>query len=213
MFTGIIEEVGKVRRIERFGMASKLSINCQTILNGLEKGFSVAINGVCLTVVNLGRDFFEVDVVEETLRRSNLSKLNVGNLVNLERALKVGDRFNGHIVQGHIDTTGKIVKIVPETVGKLFYFEFPEEFTKLVVDKGSIAVDGISFTIINVKSNVFSVSVIPYTFEKTNFKERNVGDIVNLEFDIIGKYILHSLTKEEKVRTSGVLQQFYEQPY
>ncbi|ROL57459.1 riboflavin synthase [Bacteroidetes/Chlorobi group bacterium Naka2016] len=212
MFTGIIEEIGKVLNISRIGNSVRLRIGVDKIIDGLKNGDSVSVNGACLTVVNLGRNFFEVDAVEETVSKTNLGRLNAGGFVNLERARMFNDRIDGHIVQGHIDTTGKIEKIVSAQVSKFFFISFPKEFKEFVVPKGSIAIDGISLTIVEVGESWFSVSIIPYTIENTTLKNRKVGDIVNLEFDILGKYVVNFLKIHNRSGSSSIFDQFYEQP-
>ncbi|SMP16977.1 riboflavin synthase alpha chain [Desulfurobacterium pacificum] len=188
MFTGLVEEVGKVKSIEKSG--SLLKVECEKVIEDAREGDSIAVNGVCLTVIEIGKNFLSFDVSPETLRRSNLSKLKAGSAVNLERALKVGDRLGGHILQGHVDTVVRVVGIRREKGGFYrFTFELPYNFRTLVVEKGSIGIDGISLTVAEVKGNTFSVAVIPHTYENTNLKERKVGDRVNVEFDIIGKYV------------------------
>lgn len=213
MFTGIIEEIGKIQTVTKIGNSLRLRIGVKKLADGMKLGDSLSVNGACLTVVNLGRDFFEVDAVEETVRKTNLGLLTNGSFVNLERARKFDDRIDGHIVQGHIDTTGKIERIITAQVSKLFYISFPPQFNIFVVSKGSIAVDGISLTIVDVESNIFSVSIVPFTIENTTLKFRKVGDIVNLEFDIIGKYVTNYLRNQAKSSPPSILDQFYEQPY
>ncbi|WP_456419680.1 riboflavin synthase [Thermovibrio sp.] len=189
MFTGLVEEVGKVREIKKSSKGAKLKVECKSVLEGTKIGDSIAVNGVCLTVVELGENFLSFDISYETLRRSSLSLIKPGSPVNLERALKLGDRLGGHILQGHVDTTTKITAIKREGEGYTFTFKLPKEYTHLVVEKGSIGIDGISLTIANTFPDSFTVAVIPHTFEKTNLKFKKPGDVVNLEFDIIAKYV------------------------
>ncbi len=188
MFTGLVEEVGKIKSVERGG--SLLKIECSKVIEDVKEGDSVAVNGVCLTVVAVGDNCLSFDVSSETLKRSNLSRLRTGSAVNLERALRVGDRLGGHILQGHVDTVVRVLGMRRERGGFYrFLFELPYNFRTLVVEKGSIGIDGISLTVAEVKGNAFSVAVIPHTYENTNLRERKVGDRVNVEFDIIGKYV------------------------
>lgn len=189
MFTGIVEEVGKVKSIVQRGKARIFTISSKKLLNEIKVGDSVSVNGVCLTVFEKGKDSFKVEAVEETIKKTNLGELKVGDPVNLELALKLGERLGGHIVQGHIDTTGMVKSIKKLENSWIFEIKFPSEFRKYLIPKGAIAVDGISLTIAELDRDKFKVSIIPYTFDNTNFKFRKVGDRVNLEFDLFGKYI------------------------
>jgi len=189
VFTGIVEEVGKVKGIKKGSKSSKLTIKCRVVLEGTRVGDSIAVNGVCLTVVEIGRELLTFDVSYETLKRTTLSLLKPGESVNLERALRLGDRLGGHILQGHVDTTTKVTSIKREGEGYRFSFKLPKEYSHLVVEKGSIGIDGISLTVAELLPDSFSVAVIPHTFENTNLKFKRSGSLVNLEFDIIGKYV------------------------
>ncbi len=189
MFTGLIEEVGTVKKIRKGGKGALLSVRCSKVLEGTKIGDSVAVNGVCLTVVEMGKEYLSFFVSNETLQRSNLGELRPKTPVNLERALKIGDRFGGHIVQGHVDTVTKITGIKREGESYRFIFRLPEKFSHLLIEKGSIAIDGISLTVASLKTDTFSVAVIPHTYENTNLKWKRTGDTVNVEFDLIGKYI------------------------
>ena len=150
---------------------------------------SVAHNGCCLTVEKMENGFYEVTAIDETLRKTNLGELKIGDKLNLERCMKIGDRLDGHIVQGHVDGTGKCIQKNAMDGSTVFSFEFPSEFSSLIVEKGSICVNGVSLTAFDCKENKFSVAIIPYTMEHTNFHSLNKGDTVNLEFDILGKYV------------------------
>lgn len=194
MFTGIIEEIGKVREI-RSGM---LEISASTVLDGTKIGDSIAVNGVCLTVTSLNGSSFTADVMPETLRRSNLGMLHAGSNVNLERAAAVGTRLGGHIVSGHIDGTGRIVAVKQEQNAVWVTISAGSEIIELIVEKGSIAIDGISLTVADVTDKDFSVSLIPHTGEVTTLLSKNIGEIVNLENDIIGKYVKKLMEKSEK---------------
>lgn len=195
MFTGLIEEVGKVKGITRKADGISVSIEAKNILDDIKIGDSIAINGVCLTVISFSDRGFSFDVSKETLNRSNLKYIKIGEHVNLERALKASDRLGGHIVQGHVDTTGSISKITPLGEHTIFEIEIPPEYLNLVVEKGSIAIDGISLTINSIKNNRLSFNIIPHTIKNTNLQYRKVGDVVNIEFDIIGKYVWNMLEK------------------
>ncbi len=211
MFTGLIEEVGKVKGITRKADGLTVSIEAGNILDDIKIGDSIAVNGVCLTVVSLSDRGFSFDVSKETLDRSNLKYLKIGDYVNLERALKVSDRLGGHIVQGHVDTVGSITKITPLGEHTIFEIEIPPEYLNLVVEKGSIAIDGISLTINSIKNNRLSFNIIPHTIKSTNLQFRKVGDLVNIEFDIIGKYVWNMLEKikgKEKTSLEKLLENF-----
>jgi riboflavin synthase len=189
MFTGIIQEVGKIKSIIQKGNARILTIASVKLINEIKPGDSVSVNGVCLTVVEKSNNSFKVEAVEETIKKTNLGKLKNEDPVNLELALKLGERIGGHLVTGHIDTTGKIKKIKKLPKSWLFEINFPKQFRKYIINTGSIAVDGISLTVADIDDDTFTVSIIPYTWKNTNFKFKKVGDEVNLEFDFFGKYI------------------------
>ncbi|MFD1395091.1 riboflavin synthase [Kroppenstedtia eburnea] len=188
MFTGLVEEVGRIGSMDREGDAMRLSISCEQVLEGVQVGESIAVNGVCLTVVGFDSDQFWTDVMPETMNRSNLGQLTLGSPVNLERALRVGDRLGGHFVQGHVDGMGRILARTPRENAVLFRIGVPPELTRWMVDQGSVAVNGISLTIVTVEPEAFTVSIIPHTLEHTQLKEAEPGDSVNIECDMIGKY-------------------------
>ncbi|RLC94163.1 MAG: riboflavin synthase [Chloroflexi bacterium] len=185
MFTGIIEEVGTVK----LARPASLTISAREVLQGSKVGDSVAVNGACLTITAMDSGTFTVDVAPETLQRTNLGSLRPGSLVNLERAVPLGGRLGGHIVQGHVDATGKVVSITPKGNSVLVRYTAPPQVMRYVVEKGFIAVDGMSLTVTDYDSTSFRVSVIPYTLEHTNLARLHVGDSVNLEVDIIAKYV------------------------
>lgn len=185
MFTGIIEEVGTVLS---FGNG-KIQIEAKKILEDTKLGDSISVNGVCLTVTKLNSSDFFADVMNETLSRSNLGALKKGENVNLERAMAANGRFGGHFVSGHIDGTGKITKIQNDGNATWIYISAPKEILNLIIEKGSVAIDGISLTVAKVSEIDFAVSVIPHTSEETTLTSKKVGDIVNLENDVIGKYV------------------------
>ncbi|MCL2496150.1 MAG: riboflavin synthase [Clostridiales bacterium] len=189
MFTGIIEETGVVQRIVKGARSAVLSIQGEQIFDDLRLGDSVAVNGVCLTVAGLAGGAFTADVMFETLNRSALGSLNIGGRVNLERAMPANGRFGGHIVSGHIDGTGVIAALRRDDNALLHTIRAPENIMKYVVEKGSIAIDGISLTVAGLFSDSFTVSLIPHTAKNTTLAEKSVGDTVNLENDIIGKYV------------------------
>jgi len=198
MFTGLVEDLGKVRFVKPSRGGIKLGV--ETSLGDVKIGDSVAVNGACLTAVGIDKNLLTFDVSQETLNRTNLRFLKTGDFVNLERALTPDKPLGGHIVQGHVDTLGKIERFVPVGEHRLLTVSFPEEYTLYTVEKGSIAVDGISLTINRVGPNFVEINVIPHTYERTNLKFRKKGDFVNLEFDILGKYVVHYLERVKKKR-------------
>jgi len=193
MFTGIVEGIGKVKKISK---ATKNRSAIQMIVDlgkhgkGLKTGQSVALNGVCLTVTKLSKTECTFEMIEETTKKTDLGNLKLGGIVNIERSLKVGDRLEGHFVLGHVDGVGIIKKIQKKPKEVQIWFEVPKNLSKYVVKKGSIAIDGISLTVVEIKNNLASVCLIPHTIQVTNFKTKNIGDKVNIETDILGKYIL-----------------------
>lgn len=189
MFTGIIQEIGQVKSIVKRSGNSAITISSNKLISKLDIGSSIAIDGVCLTVTELSRDWFTVEAIGETLSRTNFGQLGGGSRVNLEAPLKVDDLLHGHLVQGHIDCTGIISRISPADGSKIFAIDYPGEHGKFLIEKGSIAVDGISLTIVELSGNRFTVALIPHTIENTNFKYRKSGEAVNLEFDLIAKYL------------------------
>ncbi|MBU1487462.1 riboflavin synthase [bacterium] len=201
MFTGIIEEKGTICERE----STSLRIKANEILLGTRTGDSVAVNGVCLTVVDLNRDSLKAEVIHETLRLTNLGGLNIGDKVNLERALSFSDRLGGHLVSGHIDGKGRIIKKRREGNALLFSFSLPEELTRYIIKKGSVAVDGISLTVTDVQRNSFSVSIIPHTLSQTILEEKSVGYEANIEVDVIGKYVEKLMASKEKGLSSNFL--------
>ncbi len=185
MFTGIVEEIGIVRGIS----SGRLTIEAKKVLEDTKPGDSMAINGACLTVTSIGKDNFSIDVMPETIRRTNLGKLHYGELVNLERAMLAEGRFGGHFVQGHVDDVGKVLSLQPEEEAVIARISAPAHLMPYMVNKGFIAVDGVSLTVIDCDDFSFSVSLVTYTREHTTLGNRKPGDIVNLEVDIIAKYV------------------------
>ena len=196
MFTGIVEEVGRIITADRKGNSARLKIEAEKVLEDIKIGDSIAVNGICLTVTSFGKNYFTADVMHETLQRSSLGALSAGSAVNLERAMPANGRFGGHIVSGHIDGTGRIASTRRDDVAVWYDIEAPEAITRYVVEKGSIAIDGVSLTVARVSENGFSISMIPHTADVTALGRKRAGDIVNLECDIVGKYV-------EKLLSSG----------
>ncbi len=189
MFTGLIEEIGTIESITHLGGGKKLKINANKVISDVKVDDSIAVDGCCQTVISFNNNCFEVIAIEETLRKTTLGDFKVGKKVNLERALRVGDRLGGHYVQGHVDCVGQVKKIQKEKTDWLVGIQFPVEFKKYVVSVGSICLNGISLTVANVESNILNVAIIPHTFGNTNLKDWKVGGKINLEFDILGKYV------------------------
>ena len=188
MFTGIIETLGKVQEVKKEQDNIHITID-SALANELKIDQSVAHNGICLTVVAIAGNHYTVTAVGETIKKTNISNWKVGDSVNLERAMKLGDRLDGHIVQGHVDQTGTCIS-VKETNGSWFYtFEYDADLNNITIEKGSITVNGVSLTVVDSGENNFSVAIIPYTYEHTNFHSFVTGTVVNLEFDVIGKYV------------------------
>ncbi|MCR4842857.1 MAG: riboflavin synthase [Eubacterium sp.] len=205
MFTGIVEEQGKIREIRHGEKSSVITVEAHRVLEDARIGDSICTNGVCLTVTEKGDDFYRADVMAETMRRSNLGQLKVSDRVNLERAMAMGDRFGGHIVSGHIDGTGVIDGLVKEDNAVWVTVKAPAEILRFIVEKGSVAIDGISLTVAYVDDSCFKVSVIPHTGEETGLLSKKVGDTVNLENDVIGKYVERLMSfSGEKETSSGV---------
>lgn len=202
MFTGIIEELGHVREIEPRGEDARLVIEAGTVTSGSHDGDSISVNGVCLTALDVKPDSFAADVSKETLFRSTLGKLQAGSPVNLERAVTPETRLGGHIVQGHVDATGKFIGSENHGDSWTFRFGYPKEIARYLVFKGSVAVDGISLTIANLTNDYFEIAVIPKTLELTNFSALEPGDEVNLESDIIAKYVERILSTSDRPATA-----------
>ena len=189
MFTGIIEDLGIVQAIQEGSHSAKLRILSTLILSDLKIGDSIAVNGICLTATTFDSSSFTVDVMPETLRKTNLGELKHGHKVNLERALTLTTRLGGHLVSGHIDGTGKIAKLISQDNAVVFEIQYPSSLAKYLVPKGSIAIDGTSLTIVDVEPQTFSVSLIPHTRGVTGLGHKKAGDTVNLEADVIAKYL------------------------
>ncbi|MEP0861092.1 MAG: riboflavin synthase [Ignavibacterium sp.] len=200
MFTGLVEEKGILKEKIPTGDGFQFEIQAEKVLDDLTIGSSIAVNGCCLTVVKRTEKTFSVDTIEETLNKTNLGVLKQGEKVNLERPLKVDARLGGHFVLGHIDTTGRIEEIKEFSNSHWMTISFPERFKQYLIYVGSIAIDGVSMTVAELKDNKFSVGIIPHTWKETIFSDKKVGDTVNLEFDVLGKYverIMNNKTSEE----------------
>jgi riboflavin synthase len=190
VFTGIVEELGRVESLDQRPAGARLRVNCRAVLSDVQEGSSIAVNGVCLTAVDIRSDSFAADLAPETLRRTNLGDLRAGSLVNLERPLLATGRLSGHVVQGHVDGTGEFLSF--ELLGDNNWWlriRIPEELDKYVVYKGSLAIDGISLTVAAIEDRVVSVTIIPHTYELTSLKDHKPGDKVNLECDVLAKYV------------------------
>lgn len=203
MFTGIVEEVGTIRSATPSG----LTIQAQKVLESMKPGDSIAVNGVCLTVTAVRSDSFYVDVMPETIRRSNLGRLRYGDMVNLERSLQVDARFGGHFVQGHVDGVGTIVSLSPEEKAVIVRVSIPAGVARYMVSKGFIAIDGVSLTVIDCDDFSLSVSLVTYTREHTTLGIKKPGDVVNLEVDIIAKYVEQLVKKGQPGLTMGFLEE------
>ena len=202
MFTGIIEETGRVKAITQ----NRITVEAKIVTEGTKPGDSIAVNGVCLTVTKIGKDFFDADISPETLRVTALDNLKSGSLINLERAVQVGARLGGHIVTGHVDGIGSGKYIKKEGGFYNIAIEIPSELTKYVVKKGSITVNGMSLTVADINTDIVSIAVIPHTFENTNLKNLQVGENVNIETDILAKYVEKFLSTSDN--KSGISMEF-----
>ncbi|MER7828549.1 riboflavin synthase [Streptomyces sp. NPDC095602] len=200
MFTGIVEELGEVTAVENLGDASRFRLRGPVVTQGAKHGDSIAVNGVCLTVVEHEGDEFTADVMAETLKRSSLGALTVGSRVNLERPMVADGRFGGHIVQGHVDGTGTIVERTPSENWEIVRISLPAGLARYVVEKGSITVDGVSLTVVEAGADDFTVSLIPTTLALTTLGHKQPGDPVNLEVDVIAKYVERLLGTREATR-------------
>ena len=194
MFTGIIENLSEIKEINKEGDNLSISLISE-ITNELKIDQSLSHNGVCLTVVDINNNIYKVTAIKETILKSSIKDWKIGDIINIERAMKLGDRLDGHMVQGHVDQTAICTKISEENGSWYFYFEY-QRSSNLTIEKGSISINGVSLTIVESMDKGFSVAIIPYTFDNTNFKNIKVGDLVNIEFDMIGKYI-HKIIKAQ----------------
>jgi riboflavin synthase len=215
MFTGLIEEIGTIKTSQRFSGGIRITVVCKKILEDTKIDDSISINGVCQTIIAINESGFTVEAVEETISKTTLGKFHSGKKVNLERAIRLSERLGGHLVQGHVDCTGKVIAIKNDLSGKLLTINFPEKDSRYIVALGSICIDGVSLTVARKENNSFTVSIIPHTWELTTINELRTGDDVNLEYDIIGKYVEQMvepfINKKVETKTS-ILSQFLEQP-
>lgn len=210
MFTGIVEEIGSIKHIQKQANSCVLTIQANKVLNDVSLGDSIAVNGICLTVTSFSKTSFTVDVMPETMKSTSLRILKVGSFVNLERAMPATGRFGGHFVTGHVDGIGKIISKRPMDNAVYYEISVPDHLLKYMIIKGSVAVDGTSLTIFGVSSHSFTISLIPHTLENTVLGKKEVGDIVNIECDMIGKYIEHFVIRHEKEEMSKLSIQFLE---
>ena len=214
IFTGIIEELGVVKSIAINGASGCITIKAKKVLEGTQLGDSIAVNGTCLTVTSINSDGFSADVMAETVKRTSLSQVGKGDLVNLERAMILNGRFGGHIVSGHIDGTGTITKYTKEENAIWVTIKAPDEILDLIVEKGSICIDGMSLTVATVSDQDFQVSIIPHTAKETTLIHKKVGSLVNLENDIVGKYIkklMENNQEEQAKKASGLTMEMLEE--
>lgn len=208
MFTGIIEELGTVQRLDRGSNSCQIVIQAAQVLEDVKLGDSIAINGVCLTVTSFDREHFTADMMAETLAKTNLKDLGSGQRVNLERATRLGDRMGGHLVQGHVDAVGTIVEQQKVGIATVLRIKASDELLQYLVAKGSVAIDGISLTVVEVLSDSFTVSIIPHTSKMTTLGFKKSGDTVNLEADIIGRYVEKLLKRSEGKNKSVLSSEF-----
>jgi riboflavin synthase len=219
MFTGLIEEIGTIRSLRPQGHGFRISVAAKTVTQGLKVDDSVSINGACQTVVRCDESSFDVEAVEETILKTTLGKFQPGRRVNLERALQVGSRLGGHIVQGHVDTRGTVRAVQEQSTSWLLSVDFPHEFARYIVPVGSICIDGVSLTAARVEQDTLTVAVIPHTWTHTALHECSAGRQVNLEFDIIGKYVerlllfgnanhVHHTSQNASRKTSGITEEW-----
>jgi riboflavin synthase len=208
MFTGIIEEVGDVSSIQRSRETATITVRALKVLEGMQLGDSVAVNGVCLTVRQLAKQDFQVEISSETLKRTNLGEIKIGSDVNLERPLTPGSRLGGHFVQGHVDGTGQVLSIESREGFGVWKFSFPKELRPYIVEKGSISVNGVSLTVAKLTEQSFEVALIPHTLENTNFHNIVAGRIVNLEVDVLAKYVESLLAKRSDLNKPHLSEEY-----
>ena len=202
MFTGLIEEIGKIEHLQTHRGTLRFTISTNEVIKDLSIDDSIAINGVCLTVVEFSKSNFQVEAVEETLSKTTLGSLKTGSQVNLERSLRFSDRMGGHFVQGHVDAVGKVIAVQGQEGGTLLSIEVSPHLLKYVISEGSIAINGVSLTVARLQENEITISLIPHTLEKTTLGNLKVGDGVNIEVDLIGKYVERILTKPNQSKIS-----------
>lgn len=214
MFTGLIEEIGTIKSITPFGRGRRIIVEASKVMQDLKIDDSVAIDGVCQTVVSINHGTFEVEAVEETLRKTTFPDLRAGHKVNLERALRLSDRLGGHLVQGHVDCTGRIESISKESAGIIIRVAFPATYSKYVIPQGSICINGVSLTVARLESISLTVSIIPHTWDNTTLNRLYAGSQVNIEFDLIGKYLENLMQIRQKTDESkgSVWDEYLDQP-
>ena len=197
MFTGLVEEKGTLMNKIKTGDGYRLEIKADKVLENTTIGSSVSVNGCCLTVVEKKNNTISMDTIEETLKKTNLGDLNIGDMVNLERPLKADARLGGHFVLGHVDTKGEVIEIKELSNSHFMKIRFPEEFKQYLIYVGSVSIDGVSMTVAELKENVFGIGIIPHTWEETVFSTKKIGSTVNLEFDVLGKYVERIMENKE----------------
>ncbi len=212
MFTGLVEEIGKIKAVRPLGGGVRIAVTGKKVVEGLKIDDSIAVNGVCQTVVAVEGADFEVEAIEETLRKTTFRDLKPGTDVNLERALCLNGRLGGHIVQGHVDTVGRIKSVIKEKTGINICVSYPAEFSKWVVARGSICIEGVSLTVAHSMPGTLTVSVIPHTWSSTVLRDRKPSSEVNLEFDILGKYVENMVGFSNSSNRGSLLDQYIDQP-
>lgn len=210
IFTGLVEEMGEVIAIENGEKSLKLKIKCKKVLEGAKLGDSIATNGTCLTATELGNNFFTADCMYETVKRTNLKRLKVGDRVNLEKSITLATPLGGHLVTGDVDCEGKVVAITPEGIAKIYEIEIDRKYMKYIVEKGRVTLDGASLTVMKLGDTTFEVSLIPHTQEMITLGKRRVGDYINVETDLIGKYIerFMKFQDEPSEKKEGITMEF-----
>ncbi|MGY0394865.1 MULTISPECIES: riboflavin synthase [unclassified Fusobacterium] len=210
MFTGLVEEMGEVLSVENGEKSIKLKIKCKKVLEGAKLGDSIATNGTCLTATELGSNYFTADCMYETVKRTNLKRLKAGDKVNLEKSITLSTPLGGHLVTGDVDCEGRIVSITPEGIAKIYEIEMERKYMKYVVEKGRVTLDGASLTVMRLGENSFGVSLIPHTQEMITLGRKKVGDYINIETDLIGKYIerLMKFQDDTKDNSRGITMEF-----
>jgi riboflavin synthase len=208
MFTGLVEEIGKIEYVRNGRDSCRFKIKADKIFSDLKIGDSVAVNGICLTAVTVENPFFEVDVMHETLNRSSLGEMKKGSCVNLERAMPANGRFGGHIVSGHVDGTGNIESFTKDDIAVIVKISASENLTRYIIEKGSVTLDGVSLTVVSVTDNYFTVSLIPHTAKETILLSKKIGDKINIECDVIGKYVEKLMTTKKSEQKDRITKEF-----
>lgn len=208
MFTGLVQEIGKIVSIKDGKNSIQIKIECENVLKDANIGDSIATNGICLTAIEVSKHYFIADCMHETLKRTNLSNLKIGSLVNLEKSLTLSTPLGGHLVTGDVDCVGQIVNIHQDGIAKIIEIKIPNKYMKYIVDKGRISLDGASLTIMNLTDDTFSVSLIPHSQENLTLGLKNIGDIINVETDLIGKYVENLLNFKEEKKESKLSLEF-----